>query len=237
MIELFAAFHKAGRDLLRGDILWQVFWPPLVAALCWAAVAFAVWVHGLALMSQIVPQLPWAGWEWLAHWAAVFLLLAAFATLTYLTALLLVAVVVLPVLIGKVAARDYPELVRHGENPFWHSLGNTLTAGAVFLVGGLLSLPLLLLPGVVLVLPLLWTAWLNQRAFRVDALAEHATAAELKQLVAEQGDTFYAAGLGGALLAHVPLVQLLAPVYTALVFVHLGLASLRRLRQRQGIQL
>jgi uncharacterized protein involved in cysteine biosynthesis len=96
---------------------------------------------------------------------------------------------------------------------------------------------LLLLPGVVLVLPLLWTAWLNQRAFRVDALAEHATAAELKQLVAEQGDTFYAAGLGGALLAHVPLVQLLAPVYTALVFVHLGLASLRRLRQRQGIQL
>lgn len=237
MIELLAAFHKAGRDLLRGDILWHVFWPPLAAALFWAVMAFAVWAHGLALMSQIVPQLPWAGWEWLAHWAAVFLLLAAFATLTYLTALLLVAVVALPYLLDKIAARDYPELSRRGENPFWRSLGNTLTAGAVFLVGGLLSLPLLLLPGVLLVLPLLWTAWLNQRTFRVDALAEHATAAELEQLAAEQGGMFHMAGLGGALLAYVPLVQLLAPVFTALVFVHLGLSALRRLRQTQGIRL
>jgi hypothetical protein len=237
MLELFAAFNKAARDLTRGDILWHVFWPPLVAAAFWATVAFAVWAHGLALMGEIVPQLPWAGWEWIAHWAAVFLLLAAFATLTYLTALLLVAVVALPYLIDHVAARDYPDLVRHGENAFWRSLGNTLAASAVFLLGGLLSLPLLLIPGVVLVLPLLWTAWLNQRTFRVDVLAEHATAAELEQLVAEQGATFYMAGAGGALLAHVPLVQLVAPVFTALVFLHLGLASLRRLRQTQGVQL
>lgn len=237
MIELFTALHKAGRDLLRGDILWHVLWPPLAATLLWTLVGFAVWAHGLALMDQVVPQLPWAGWEWLAHWAAVFLLLATFATLIYLTAMLLVAVVVLPVLIDKVAMRDYPELVRHGENPFWRSLGNTLTAGILFLVGGLLSLPLLLLPGVVLVLPLAWTAWLNQRTFRVDALAEHATAAELEQLVAEQGGSFYGAGLTGAVLAHIPLLQLIAPAYTALVFVHLGLAALRRLRQRQGILL
>ncbi len=237
MLELFAAFSKAARDLTRGGMLWHVLWPPLAAAALWTTVGFFFWTDGLALMAQAVPQLPWAGWEWITRWAAVFLLLAAFAMLIYLTALLLVAVIALPYLIDHVAARDYPDLVRHGENAFWRSLGNTLAAGAVFLAGGLLSLPLLLVPGMVLVLPMLWAAWLNQRTFRVDALAEHATRAELKQLTAGKKPLFYLAGTGGALLAHVPVIQLVAPVFTALVFVHLGLAALRQQRQLQGVQL
>ena len=81
MHELFTASGKAVRDLARGDILWHVLWPPVVAAALWGTVGILIWAHGLALMAQIVPQLPWVGWEWAAHWAAVFLLLAAVATL------------------------------------------------------------------------------------------------------------------------------------------------------------
>lgn len=231
------AFGKAGRDLLRGEVIWHLLWPPLAAALLWGIVGIAFWSQGLTMMTELLPQLPWGGWEWVAHWAATFLLLAAFATLVYLTALLLVAVVALPYLLAIVAARDYPDLARHGEHAFSRGLFNTLAAGAIFLVGGLLSLPLLLLPGVILVLPLLWTAWLNQRTFRVDALVEHATAAELRQLIAERKPAFYLAGIGGALLAHVPLLQLLAPTYTALVFIHLGLNALREQRRAQGVVL
>lgn len=237
MNELIAAFSRAARDLTRGEVLWHAVWPPILAAVVWATVAFLVWADGIAALSRIVPELPWSGWEWISRWAAMFLLLAAFATLTYLTALGLVAVVALPLLINLVASRHYPDLARHGENVFWGSLGNTLAAGAVFLVGGLLSLPLLLIPGVILVLPLAWTAWLNQRTFRFDALAEHATRKELAQLVREQRSPFLAAGVGSALVAHIPVIQLLAPAFTALVFVHLGLAALRRQRQQGGIEL
>jgi CysZ protein len=237
MKELFAAFSRATRDLMQAGVLWHAIWPPLVAALLWSLVGFAIWADGLAAMARIIPELPWSGWEWISRWAAVFLLLASFATLTYVTALMLVAVVALPLLINRIAARDYPDLVRHGENVFWGSLGNTLGASAVFVVGGLASLPLLLIPGVILVLPLAWAAWLNQRTFRFDALAEHATRAELKQLVGEQRNNFLGAGIGTALMAHIPLLQVLAPTYTAVVFVHLGLGALRRLRTTQGVQL
>lgn len=89
----------------------------------------------------------------------------------------------------------------------------------------------------ILVLPLFWTAWLNQRTFRVDALVEHATAAELSHLVRAKKSWFYLAGTGCALLAYVPVVQLVVPVFTALVFVHLGLASLREQRQQQSVML
>ena len=237
MMEVFAAFTKSLRDLTRAEVLWQAVWPPLVALAFWIVVAVAVWAHGVALMAHVVPQLPWSGWEWVAQWAAVFLLLAAFAALTYVTAVLLVAVFALPRLINLVAARDYPDLGRHGENVFWGSLGNTLVSGTIFMVGCLAILPLLLIPGAVLVLPLLWGGWFNQRTFRFDALAEHATRTELQTLMRENRSRFYFAGIGTAAAAHVPLVNLLAPAFTALVFVHLGLAALRRQRHEGGIQL
>lgn len=137
MHELFAAFTQALRDMMRGDILWHLIWPPVLAAAFWGVVGFLIWAHGLSLMTQIVPQLPWSGWEWVAHWAAVFLLLASFATLVYLTTILLVALVVLPYLINYVAARNYPDLVRHGQHAFARSLTNTLVAGGGVFSGGL----------------------------------------------------------------------------------------------------
>jgi CysZ protein len=237
MKDVLAAFARSLRNLTRADVLWQALWPPLVALGVWIFVAVAVWAHGVALMARIVPELPWSGWEWVAHWAAIFLLLAAFASLTYFTAIFLVAVFALPRLISLVAASDYPDLGRHGENVFWGSLGNTLGAGGIFVLGCLAMLPLLLIPGALLVLPLLWGSWLNQCTFRFDALAEHATRSELQQLVRENRSRFYLAGLGTAAAAHVPLVNLLAPAFTALVFVHLGLAALRRQRQEGGIAL
>jgi uncharacterized protein involved in cysteine biosynthesis len=98
-------------------------------------------------------------------------------------------------------------------------------------------LPLLLIPGALLVLPLLLSSWLNQRTFRFDALAEHATQSEMQILVREHRKRFYMAGLATAAAAYVPLLNLLAPAFAALVFVHLGLAALRRRRQEGGVVL
>lgn len=236
MREVVKAFGKAGSDLLRAEIIWQAVWPPLVALALWTVIAFAVWTHALALVTGLVPEVAWSGWATVTQWAAVFLLLAAFAALVYFTAMLLVAVFALPRMLSLVAAREFPDLVRRGENPFWGSLGNTLAAGAVFIAGWLLTLPLLLVPGVVLILPLFWAAWLNQRVFRFDSLVEHASRSELAAVVAAERSRLYLAGAGSALTAHVPLVNLLAPAFTALVYVHLCLGALRRHRLERGIE-
>jgi CysZ protein len=237
VLEVLSACVKAARDVTRAGILWHALWPPLVAVTLWAVVATATWAHGIAMISDMMPHFEWAAWAWLAHWAAVFLLLAGFGALAYGTTLLLVAVFALPFMLAQIAARDYPDVVRHGENPFWGSLGNTLLAGAIFTTGWLVTLPLLLVPGVVLVLPLCWTAWLNQRTFRFDALAEHATRNEVAAIVAMSRSRFYVAGLWTGVVAHIPLLNLLAPAYAALVFTHLGLGSLRSVRRTTGVEL
>lgn len=231
------ALARAARDLTRGDILWQALWPALLAIGLWSAVAAVAW---LPMSRWLLANVP-SGWQvswldWLGPWLVHALLVLLFAPLMYLTTLLLVAVVALPRMMAIVARRDYPDLTRRGSAAaFWGSVANGVQAGAIFVVGWLVCLPLLLIPGGLLVLPLLWAAWLNQRTFRYDVLAEHATDDERVMLIERQKSPFWLAGLASALAAHVPLVNLLAPAFGALLFVHVGLSSLRRLRAKEGV--
>ncbi|MBI4995324.1 MAG: EI24 domain-containing protein [Rhodocyclales bacterium] len=233
--EVIAAGFRATRDLGRRDMLWHALWPPLLAFVAWVGVAWAVW---LPLSGLLLAELPdWSWLAWLGPYLVHVVLALAFAPLIYATALLLVAVVALPRMMAIVARRDYPDVTRYGSAAaaFWGSLWNTLAAGAIFVAGWLLTLPLLLVPGGLLVLPLLWSAWLNQRTFRYDVLAEHATAEERTKLIEQARGRFRVAGFGAALAAHIPLVNLLAPAFGALLFTHLGLSALRQLRAREGV--
>lgn len=234
---VMGAVLRAFQDLTRGGVVIHLLWPPLASAGLWLVVATLYWAEAHAALLDLLPAIPWSGWQWLGDLAAGFLLVATISALIYVTTLLLVGAVSLPLMIALVAARDYPDLGRHGENAFWGSLINTLAVGGVFTVGWLLTLPLLLIPGVVLVLPLAWTAWLNQRAFRFDALAEHATTNERERLFERERSSFALGGLVTAFAAAVPVVNLVAPGFAALVFVHLALGALRRLRQEEGVSL
>jgi CysZ protein len=235
MHEVFAAGMRATRDLGRGDILWHALWPPLLAFFAWAGVA---WLSWLPLAAWLLDKLPaWSWLAWLGPYLVHVVLAVCFAPLIYATALLLVAVVALPRMMAIVAARDYPDVSRQASaaSAFVDSLANTVAASAVFIVGWLATLPLLLVPGGLLVLPLLWSAWLNQRTFRFDVLAEHATADERSIVIGQERPRFRLAGIASALVAHVPIVNLLAPAFAALLFTHLGLSALRRLRTKEGV--
>lgn len=227
---------RAARDLLRPEMLWHALWPPLLALALWSGVAYFAWVP---VAAWVVTQLPeWSWLIWLGDWPAHIAVLLVFAPLVYFTALLLMAVFALPRMMAMVATRDYPDVSRQGSfsAALWGSLANTLVAGAIFIVGWLVTMPLLLIPGALLVLPIFWAAWLNQRAFRFDALAEHAQPAERRVLIQREKGRLYLAGLISALLAHVPLLNLFSLAFSALLFVHLCLASLRRLRSENGVR-
>lgn len=233
----FKTVLRAGRDLLRPEILFHALWPPLLAFAVWSAVAWFAWQP---VAAWIVAELPdWAWLNWLGPWLAHVVVFFIFAPLVYVTVLLLVAVFALPCMMALIALRDYPDVTRQGsaQAALWGSIANTMAAGAIFVVGWLLTLPLLLIPGAVLVLPLFWAAWLNQRAFRFDALAEHALPEERATLIRQERSSLYLGGLVGALMAHVPILNLLALAYTSVLFVHLCLGALRHLRQQQGISL
>lgn len=231
----FKTVLRAARDLFRPEILLQALWPPVAAFLLWSVVAWFAWQPAAAWVATELPDWSWLNWlgPWLAHVIVFFI----FTPLVYFTVLLLVAVVALPHMMKHIALRDYPDLSRQGSAgmALWGSIANTVAAGLIFVCGWLLTLPLLLVPGGLLILPLFWAAWLNQRAFRFDALAEHASSEERAEIVRRERNSLYLGGLVGALLAYVPLLHLLALPYTAVLFVHLCLGALRELRREKGV--
>ena len=170
-----------------------------------AAVALVIWIALMvfALESLIATLVEQPPMTWLAGWGAVWL--------------------------AKLA--DYPELARVGKDSVVAGAWNSIAALMLYIVGMLLTLPLWLVPGLGLVLPILWMAWLTRRTFAFDALTVHATDQEWRELRRRHSIPLLVLGVTLALLAHIPLLGLLTPTLAALAYSHFCLEALRGLRQ------
>ena len=234
MSEMFVAMQRTLGSLGSGKVWLYILGPALAAMLL--MVVLSIWVLQY-LVTSFLEQPPMA---WIADWGAVWLA-NALATVggwllilsaSYLLAVLLTAVLVLPLMLNHLAAQDYPDLARLGRDSLAASTWNSVSAALLFIVGWLVTLPLWLIPGLGLVLPLFWMAWLNRRTFAYDALAAHATPEEWGALRRQHAMPLLLLGAFMGALTHVPLLGLLAPSLAALAYVHFGLEALRR--QRRG---
>lgn len=245
MKEIVVALARAGRSLVRRDVFWHLLWPGLLSMLIWTVLAVLAWAP---LTEGLYAWI--SGWSWVGDWlsaseatAAVTLVLVkiavalAFVPLVYVTAALLVAAVALPLMLERVGRRDYADLEQRRGGSNLGSAWNSIVAGVLFLVALLLSLPFWLIPGVGLVASILLTGWLNQRAFGYDALMLHADRDELERLRSAQRAPMLLLGGAGAMLAFVPVINLIAPAYSGLSFVHYLLEALRRERLNHGVAL
>lgn len=233
MGETMLALRRSLTTLARGRVWLYMLVPAIVAVIVMVGLSLALLER---LIAAFVEQPPLS---WIVAWGAFWLakLLAALGgwllilSASYLVAILLTAIVVLPLLLNHLAAVDYPDLARQGNDSFVASTWNSVAAALMFVVGWLFTLPLWLIPGFALLLPIFWMAWLNRRTFAFDALASHATPDEWRELRRAQAIPLLLLGLAMALLAHVPFVGLLAPSLAALAYLHFCLEALRRLRQ------
>ena len=232
MSEILLALQRSVTTLGRGRV-WFYFFAPALVALLLMVVFSAVALDRLVTQLAEQPPATWLtawGAEWLAGALATLGAWLLMLSASYLVAMLLTAIVVLPLLLNHLAATDYPELARLGRDSVLAGAWNSVAAALLFLVGWLLTLPLWLIPGMALVLPLFWMAWLNRRTFAFDALAVHATDDEWRGLRRQHGSALLLLGLIMALLAYIPFMGLLAPSLAALAYLHFCLESLRRLR-------
>lgn len=110
------------------------------------------------------------------------------------------------------------------------SIINAAIGISIFTVLWIFTLPLWLTGVGAILAPVLTSAYLNQRMFRYDALAEHASREEFARIkLTSRGDLFLL-GILLSLLLYVPLVNLVLPVLSGLAFTHFSLARLARQR-------
>lgn len=232
MGDVMLALARTFGSLRTGKVWLYVLTPALLSLLL--AIGLAIWVLGWAVeqMMAFPPMTLLVGWGlvWLAHilaylggWMAIF-------ALAYLMASLLAAIVIMPLMLRHLSQGEYRDVAAMGKDSFVAAAVNSIGASLIFIVAWVVTIPLWLIPGFSLLIPLLLMGWLNRRTFAYDALSMHATDGEWASLRAAQKAPLFMLGLTMALLAHIPLVGLLAPALAALSFVHFGLEALRRSR-------
>lgn len=103
--------------------------------------------------------------------------------LMILTALVFVGTLAMPSIIKHLSERDYPDLEMRKGGSLWGSLWISFSSFIVFIVLWLVTLPLNLIPPLAFIVqPLLW-GWLTYRVMAYDALADHATEQERKDIM------------------------------------------------------
>ncbi|MDD2742605.1 MAG: EI24 domain-containing protein [Rhodocyclaceae bacterium] len=232
MADVMLALSRTLASLRQGKIWLYVLIPALFSLILTAGLA--IWGLG-QLVEQMLAYPPMTlliswGLVWLAYalaylggWMAIF-------AAAYLTASLLAAIIILPLMLNHLARTEYQDIAPMGADSFTAATVNSVLASILFIAGWLVTLPLWLIPGLSLILPMLLMAWLNRRTFAYDALSMHATEDEWRDLKQRHKTPLFMLGLTMALLAHIPILGLLVPAITALSFVHYGLEALRRTR-------
>jgi len=230
-------------------VLGYLYWDSILASV-------RLWLESSALLGGISGWLQGMGLGNLKAVLAPLIVIFAVTPLIVVFSLLVVALMMTPALTSLVAERRFPALERKRGGSLlasvWWSLVSTLLA----LVALIVSVPLWLIPPLILILPPLIWGWLTYRVMAFDALAEHASGEERSELFRRHrlsllGIGIFCGYLGAApsliwasgvlfVAAFVVLVPLAIWLYTlvfalaSLWFAHFCLAALQALRAERA---
>ena len=262
MTQVFDAFWRAcGYCIHPRVILWSLL-PLLGAGGLAALLSYSYWESTVAAVRYTLEQ-----WELIAallRWlesigatqlrtlVAPLIVVALAIPVIVVVTLLLVAWLVTPAIVRMVAARRFPQLERRQGTPWWQGLLWSLACTLVAILALVLSVPLWLVPPLVLVIPPLIWGWLTCRVLAFDVLSLHATPAERRLLMRQRGWSLLAMGIvcgylgalpsllwaaSAATLIFAPLLVLVSVwlytlvfAFAAAWFAHYALRALQQLR-------
>lgn len=214
------------------------------------------WLDASTMVDNLSSWLQAMGVGQLQSVLAPLIVIFAVTPLIVVISLLVVALMMTPALTSLVAEKRFPALERCKGGSFLGSLGWSLLSTLLALVALVVSMPLWLVPPLILVLPPLIWGWLTYRVMAFDALAEHASLEERREIFRRHRLSLMAIGVfcgflgaapsliwaSGALLAaaFVVLVPLAIWIYavvfalSSLWFAHFCLSALQQLRAERA---
>jgi len=133
--------------------------------------------------------------------------------------LIVVALLMTPALVSLVAARRFATLERKRGGALVFALAWSLGSTAMALLAMVVSMPLWLVPPLILVLPPLIWGWLTYRVMAYDALAEHASSQERREIFRNHRGWLLGMGVLSGYLGATPSLIWASGVMFAAMFV------------------
>ncbi len=238
MNDITQALARASGALFHPKMFFLMIWPlALSLALC---ITLGV-IFGAQLVNWVEATLNQSGvylwvtsvWPFslLAAGLLWLLMILLAIPLVLVTATLLIGVLAMPIVVNHVCAKDYPTLERRKGGTIVGSIWNAIVALFWLIVLAIASLPLWFIPVFWPIIPIVLLGYFDQRMFRYDALADHATKDEIHHLIRASRRPFMWLGIAVGAIGHIPIVGFFSPVFGALAFTYYSLERLTGLRK------
>lgn len=263
---LLDSFWRAAGYCLIPRVIALSLLPLLLITAVAVGGGYLFWAEAVAWMQGALEGSDWLTllWGWLGNFGvdnlpvalAPLLVLMGATPLIVIVCVLAVAVLMAPAVVTLVAQRRFPQLQRKRGGSFIASVLWSLASTVAALLALVISVPLWLVPPLVLVLPPLIWGWLTYRVMAFDALADHASKPERQEIFKRHRLSLLSIGVLTGFLGAAPgivwasgvvfaaaffvLVPVAIWIYTlvfafsSLWFTHFCLAALQRLRQERG---
>ncbi len=267
MKQLLDSFWRAGAYCLHPKVIGLSLLPLLIGVALTLGLGWFYWEAAVAGVRTTLENwlLVDAALRWVESLVgssfravlAPLIVVALAAPVIVVLSVLLVAWLMTPAIVGLVATRRFPALVRKRGAGLFSSISWSLLYTVLALLALLVSIPLWFIPPLVLVVPPLIWGWLNYRVLSFDVLAEHASAEERRQIMEQQRLPLLGIGVVSGFLGAAPsllwaasaLTLVFAPLlivvsvwlntlvfgFSALWFTHFALAALAQLRGQSAL--
>jgi hypothetical protein len=264
---LLDSFWRAIAYLLLPRVIGLSMLPLLLAGGAALGLGWLFWTDALTAVRGALEQ--WSLIDAMLKWLentlgapfrvmlAPVIVVALAVPVIVVVSLLLVAWLMTPAIVSAVHERRFPGLERRHGAAAWRGVVWSLGCTAQALLALMVTMPLWLIPPLVLVVPPLIWGWLTKQVMGFDVLADHATTEERRAIVAEHRWQLLLIGvvtgylgaapsliwaISAATLIFAPLLIVasvwlytLVFAFSALWFAHYALAALHARRQVESM--
>jgi hypothetical protein len=262
MKQILDAFWRAAAYCLHPRVIALSLVPLVLMVAIALGLGYFFWESTLVSVNEWLLSSDWLsrGMAWLQGMGfgglkaviAPLLLIIAATPVVVIASLMFVAFLMTPAMVSLVAQRRFDALERKKGAGIFASVMWSLGAVLLALVALVFSIPLWLIPPLVLIIPPLIWGWLTYRVMAFDALAEHASKEERNTLLKRHRMQLLGMGVVAGYLGAAPtllwasgvMFVVLAPVFivaaiwiytlvfafSSLWFAHFCLDALNRLR-------
>ncbi len=266
MSKILNSFWRAAMYCLHPRVIALSVLPLIIMAVVSLGLGYFFWetavtavrtqLESFEMLDAMVRWLETLGLSNLRLVLAPVLLLFLAIPVIVIVSLLFVAFFMTPAMVALVAERRFPALERKKGGSTLASLAWSLGSTVLAAVALVLSIPLWLVPPLILILPPLIWGWLTYRVMSYDALVDHASSEERRQIFKEHRGSLLSIGIVSGYLGAAPsviwasgamfvaLAPILVPVaiwiytlvfaFSSLWFAHFTLEALEQLRKKNS---
>jgi hypothetical protein len=156
----------------------------------------------------------------LAEFLAIFILICLFLPLIYITSMALASFILVPILSGLIHKKHFVLLEKANSSYSAKGIWISLKATAIYAILLIVFSPLLLIPGMQIVLPMLLNGYLAKNILAYDILQGIATEQEVEFILHNKRFELQTMGFLTSIFFFLPVINFIAPAIVTIAFIY-----------------